>query len=91
MKKTLKIIGLFTLMIVLVTTLTLRFAEWWPAFKPLSTDPQIYTMQFGVTVNKFIVLGDPPRLHLVVPLPVTGESGRVIEIDKIAKKGRRGK
>jgi len=48
--------------------------------------PQIYKMQFGATVNKFIVLGG--RLHLVVPLPVTGESGKIIEIDKVSKKGR---
>ncbi len=48
--------------------------------------PQVYVMQFGPTINKFIVLGN--RLHLIVPLPVTGESGRIIEIDKISKKER---
>ncbi len=60
----------------------------WPATLRLS-DPAIYTMQFGVTVNKFMVIDN--RLHLIVPLPVTGQSGKVIEIDKVSKKGRRGK
>lgn len=59
----------------------------WP---PSATQPkpQVYIMQFGATINKFIVLGN--RLHLIVPLPVTGESGRIIEIDKVSKQ-RRGK
>lgn len=68
----------------------------WPAvLRP--TNPTIYKLQFGVTVNKFMVINN--RLHLLVPLPVTGESGRVrekgggavIEIDKLSKKARKGK
>ena len=68
----------------------------WPAtLRP--SDPTIYKLQFGVTVNKFMVIGN--RLHLLVPLPVTGDSGQVgekdsgqiIEIDKLSKKARRGK
>jgi len=61
----------------------------WPVTWPVLSGPNIYEMQFGVTVNKFLVLNN--RLHLLVPLPVTGKSGKVIEIDKVAKKGRRGK
>ena len=61
----------------------------WPVAVPfVNAKPQIYEMRFGVTVNKFLVLNN--RLHLIVPLPVTGESGKVIEIDKVSKK-RRGK
>ena len=60
----------------------------WPAVL-LPSDPTIYTLQFGVTVNKFLVIDN--RLHLLVPLPVTGESGQVIEIDKMSKTARRGK
>jgi len=63
-----------------------------PYLTVLATEPQqpqIYTMQFGVTVSKFLIIND--RLHLLVPLPVTGESSRVINISKIAKKGRKGK
>ena len=56
--------------------------------KPASA-PTIYTLQFGVTVNKFMVINN--RLHLLVPLPVTGESGKIVEIDKVSKQGREGK
>lgn len=54
-----------------------------------STCPQIYKMKFGATINKFLVLND--RLHLLVPLPITGQSGKIIEIDQIQKKGRKGR
>lgn len=51
--------------------------------------PQIYTMQFGVEINRFLVLDD--RLHLVVPLPITGDSGKVLEVEKVYKKAKKGK
>ncbi len=57
--------------------------------KQFTPGPKIYVIRFGVTVNKFVVLND--RLHLLVPLPITGESAQVIEIDKIARKERNGK
>ncbi len=60
----------------------------WPTTWPTLSGPNIYEMRFGVTINKFLVLNN--RLHLIVPLPVTGESGKVIEVDKVSKK-RRGK
>jgi len=61
----------------------------WPAIASVATEPRIYRLQFGATVNKFMVIDN--RLHLIVPLPVTGESGKVIEIDKVSKKARKGK
>ncbi len=79
---------------------TLGATQRWPVLTPLATaaEPRIYVMKFGVTINKFLVIND--RLHLVVPLPVTGESGKVaeigrsgtvIEIDKVSKEKRKGK
>ncbi len=72
---------------------TLGATQRWPVLAPPAAEPQtnprIYVMKFGVTINKFLVLND--RLHLVVPLPVTGESGTVIEIDKVSKEKRKGK
>lgn len=51
------------------------------------SDPKVYTMQFGVRVNKFLVVND--RLHLIIPMPVTGESGAIIEIEGTARKAKK--
>ncbi len=88
MKKSLKIITLVILTGSIAGAVVWGASRQFPFIKQFTPGPKIYTMQFGVTVNKFVVLGD--RLHLLVPLPITGESSQVIEIDKIAKKGRRG-
>jgi len=85
MSKALQVIIIMTVSGIVGAILTIEATRQWPLLSK-QPKPQIYKMQFGATVNKFIVLGG--RLHLVVPLSVTGESGRIIEIDKVARKGR---
>jgi len=85
MSKALKVLAVVLVSAAIGIVIGNEARRWWPPSTP-QPKPQIYKMQFGATVNKFIVLGG--RLHLVVPLPVTGESGRIIEIDKVSKKGR---
>jgi len=87
MTKALKILALILASVAVGSVITYEACKRWPPSASQSK-PQVYVMQFGATINKFIVLGN--RLHLVVPLSVTGESGRIIEIDKISKQ-RRGK
>ena len=84
-----KIIAKVLITGILAGTVGWGILQQWPRAAWPGSGPKIYRLQFGVTVNKFMVIGN--RLHLIVPLPVTGESGKVIEIDKISKKARRGK
>lgn len=85
MNKALKVLALTLASAIVGGVIVNEASKRWP---PLIRQPrpQVYTMRFGVTITKFMVLGD--RLHLIVPLPVTGESGRIIEIDKLSRKGR---
>ncbi len=59
-----------------------------------STCPPIHKMKFGVEILKFLVWEEPevePRLHMLVPLNITGMSGKIIELREIQKKARKGK
>ena len=88
MKKAFRIIGYIVLGATVVVVSGFGALEVWGG-RGWKDDPQIYVMKFGVTITKFMVLNN--RLHLVVPLPVTGESGQVIEVDQMAKKARKGR
>jgi hypothetical protein len=89
MKKTFKVIGLALLIGTVAGAVAWGASLQFPFVKQFTLGPKIYVIRFGVTVNKFLVLDD--RLHLLVPLPITGESSQVIEIDKIARMERDGK
>ena len=51
------------------------------------TDPQITSIQFNAEVVKFLVLND--RLHLLMPLPITGLSATIVDIRAAMKKVRK--
>ena len=49
-------------------------------------EPQITSIQFGAEIVKFLVLND--RLHLLMPLPITGSSANIVDIRASMKKLR---
>ena len=51
------------------------------------TDPQITSIQFNAEIVKFLVLND--RLHLLMPLPITGLSATIVDIRAAMKKVRK--
>ena len=55
--------------------------------KSVCTAPQITSIQFNTEVVKFLVLND--RLHLLMPLPITGSSANIVDIRSVMKKMRK--
>ena len=66
---------------------------WASTSKPISlkaecAEPQITSIQFNAEVVKFLVLND--RLHLLMPLPITGSSATiVVDVRAVMKKIRK--
>ena len=69
----------------------------WPAALQISdpqTCPPIHKMKFGAEILKFLVWDEPgvePRLHMLMPMPITGMTGKITDLREIQKKVRRGK
>ncbi len=84
---------------ILLTAIIAGIASWEAAHRlrvatknnRVSPEPKIHVMQCGVNILKLMLLDDEEscRLHLLTPLPITGESGKIIDITKIQKKIRR--
>jgi len=51
------------------------------------SEPQITNIQFNAEVVKFLVLDN--RLHLLMPLPITGSSATIVDIRAAMKKIRK--
>ena len=51
------------------------------------TEPQITNIQFNAEIVKFLVLDN--RLHLLMPLPITGSSATIVDIKDVMKKVRK--
>ena len=51
------------------------------------TEPQITSIQFDAEIVKFLVLNN--RLHLLMPLPITGLSATIVDIRAAMKKVRK--
>ncbi len=50
------------------------------------SEPQITSIQFNAEIVKFLVLDN--RLHLLMPLPITGSSASIVDIRATMKKVR---
>ena len=50
-------------------------------------EPQITSIQFNAEIIKFLVLDN--RLHLLMPLPITGLSATIVDIRATMKKVRK--
>ena len=57
-----------------------------PAVEAQYSEPQITSIQFNAEVVKFLVLDN--RLHLLMPLPITGSSSTIVDIRATMKKVR---
>ena len=51
------------------------------------TEPQLTSIQFNAEIVKFLVFND--RLHLLMPLPITGSSATIVDIRAAMKKVRK--
>ena len=51
------------------------------------SEPQITSIQFNAEIVKFLVLDN--RLHLLMPLPITGSSATIVDIREVMKKVRK--
>ena len=49
--------------------------------------PKITSIKFNTEIVKFLVLND--RLHLLMPLPITGSSTTIVDIKDVMKKMRK--